>query len=526
MFKRVYRKCSLIIAMTFCLMLLLPGGSVRADDVLEIGIDQAYTSPERLYVYINHNKGDGFEVSVDNSELTIDEVAYEIEGIERFGDSGEAVSYLFLVDISGSMDAGRIEDTKGMLRQFVTGMGSQDNICITTMGNDVSSTGFLNDAAELNEWIDRIAMDPKEDTNLYYGIVEALDLLSKDQSVAYKRCLVIFSDGDDDQATGITREEAESAVLKSHIPVFTVALIKPGAGESDRENAKILGSFARYSAGGKDYTPSLEDYGIEEIYRSVENILDSGLIITLDLAQVNVADKTVKLAASLSDGVIKADDSVEIFVRSGEVKEAWEPALTPEPTPDPAPESTPEPTPLSTPEPVLEPEPEEEAEMPVALIAGGIAFLLIAALLAVTLVRKKKKDPEEQDYEGEPIEETGGTEDADMVPVEQTIASEPTEILQISLCATGPNEKAVYSIKLAGKATIGRGKKCQLSIPEDLALSDIHCELSRKNGKISVRDMDSTNGTFLNGVPVVNSTILEKDDILLIGSHEYRVTWE
>lgn len=516
MIKRVFRKCCLTIVMTLCLILLLPEKGVQADDVLKIGIDQAYTSPECLYVYINHNKGDDFEVSVDNSELTIDEVAYEIEGIERFGDSGEAVSYLFLVDISGSMDAERIEDIRGILRQFVAGMGSQDNICITTMGNDISSTGFLYDAVELNEWIDQIVMDPKEDTNLYYGIVEALDLLSKDQSVTYKRCLVIFSDGDDDQATGITREEAEIAVLKSHIPVFTVALIKPDAGESDRENAKILGSFARYSAGGRDYTPSLEDYGIEEIYDSVENIINSGLIITLDLAQVNVADKTVKLAASLSDGVIKADDSVEIFVRSGEAKEVLES------TSEPTLESTPEPAREQTPEPTLEPE--EETGMPVTLIAGGIVLLIAAVILVVFLLGKRKTCQEEESGDQEKL--TEAAEGSDMVPIEKTITSESTEVLRISLCAIGSNEEAVYTIKLEGKATIGRGRKCQLSIREDMGLSEIHCELSQKNGKVCVRDMNSTNGTFLNGIPVVNSTILEKDDILLIGSHEYRVSWE
>lgn len=137
MFRKIYGKLCMMIVLMISIMALLPGKSVFAEDVLEIGIDQAYTSPERLYVYINHNRGTDFDVSAENSELTIDEVAYDIERIECFGDSGEAVSWLFLVDISGSMDAERIEDTKEVLRQFVSGMRPQDNICITTMGNDV-----------------------------------------------------------------------------------------------------------------------------------------------------------------------------------------------------------------------------------------------------------------------------------------------------------------------------------------------------------------------------------------------------
>ena len=79
---------------------------------------------------------------------------------------------------------------------------------------------------------------------------------------------------------------------------------------------------------------------------------------------------------------------------------------------------------------------------------------------------------------------------------------------------------------MKGEALIGRNKECQLSLADDSALSGKHCSLIYRDGNVYVRDENTTNGTYANGVPVLGEYKVEKDDILLIGSSEYRIYWE
>lgn len=70
------------------------------------------------------------------------------------------------------------------------------------------------------------------------------------------------------------------------------------------------------------------------------------------------------------------------------------------------------------------------------------------------------------------------------------------------LYKVGPGEEEKYPLTLNGKKTIGRKKICDLSFENDNALSGIHCYLYSKDKKIYVQDNNSTNGTFVNGVPI------------------------
>ena len=74
--------------------------------------------------------------------------------------------------------------------------------------------------------------------------------------------------------------------------------------------------------------------------------------------------------------------------------------------------------------------------------------------------------------------------------------------------------------------TIGRRKNADLVIAEDLQVSGQHCKLILDGDGLYIQDLESTNGTFLNGVPLIEKTRLSQDDILFIGSFEYRISWE
>jgi pSer/pThr/pTyr-binding forkhead associated (FHA) protein len=67
------------------------------------------------------------------------------------------------------------------------------------------------------------------------------------------------------------------------------------------------------------------------------------------------------------------------------------------------------------------------------------------------------------------------------------------------------------------KATIlGRSRDCDLCIPLQV-VSRRHCQLSQEGNTLKVRDLSSSNGTFLNGQKIGDETEVKHGDHLQIG---------
>jgi len=67
-----------------------------------------------------------------------------------------------------------------------------------------------------------------------------------------------------------------------------------------------------------------------------------------------------------------------------------------------------------------------------------------------------------------------------------------------------------------GVTTVGRQDDCQLRIKSS-QVSRKHCELFEKKGMLLVKDLGSSNGTFVNGKRVQGQQVLEPGDELTIG---------
>ena len=72
---------------------------------------------------------------------------------------------------------------------------------------------------------------------------------------------------------------------------------------------------------------------------------------------------------------------------------------------------------------------------------------------------------------------------------------------------------------------IGRAKsQCGLSLIDDPEVSREHCELFiGENGNPILRDLNSSNGTFVNGVSIQSDYPLQINDIITIGRVEIRL---
>lgn len=72
-------------------------------------------------------------------------------------------------------------------------------------------------------------------------------------------------------------------------------------------------------------------------------------------------------------------------------------------------------------------------------------------------------------------------------------------------------------------ATIGRSENATVRLVTDHWASRKHCTIEISDGKLVVRDLDSVNGTFVNGQRI-HQACLERGDKLEIGLHAFQVT--
>jgi pSer/pThr/pTyr-binding forkhead associated (FHA) protein len=72
------------------------------------------------------------------------------------------------------------------------------------------------------------------------------------------------------------------------------------------------------------------------------------------------------------------------------------------------------------------------------------------------------------------------------------------------------------------KTTIGRVDDNTFAIPE-ASVSSHHCEIILRGSEIVLRDLNSTNGTFINGQQLTGEAVLKTGQIIRLGQVEMRL---
>ena len=87
-----------------------------------------------------------------------------------------------------------------------------------------------------------------------------------------------------------------------------------------------------------------------------------------------------------------------------------------------------------------------------------------------------------------------------------------------------PAERRGKSYDLAGELTVGRANGCQVALPDDTYVSQLHARIFRKDGRLWLEDLGSTNGTFLNAKAVTSPVALRRGDRVQVGRTVLEVT--
>jgi len=470
--------------------------------------------------------------TANNFKATLGNTELPVLRVTPFKDADEGTSYIFLADVSGSIRPAQLAAIKDTVTALCGKLTEKDNISIFSIGNEVYTQPFVSAYGDIQAQID--AIEPKhENTSIYGSVFKSLSILNTNENCRDKKALVIFSDGEEYSFDGITQEEVSAKIKESHIPIYTVALLGKNPAPAYVETAKILGSFARLSAGGRHYIHTLEKEKSKEIAEDVSDSVHGGLVVSLDMTgfvsdggdMMLRLELTAEGMGTVSDGY--AIPTVGMNFRTEDATAAEEPASVT--------------TTFSAAE--TEEEPERVPSAPVKEKASFSKYLLIAIIAAavivvvvVLIIALRRKPPEP-----EPIPEPAPPAPLPAPPPAPLSVPPPKPVLSVKPSAPPPGKprivlrltkighlaKQVYRKEFSGTLVIGRDAgKADLVFKDDDLLSGRHCSISYEQDGLILRDLGSTNKTFVNGVPVNGRYILEEDDILLIGSMELRVNWD
>lgn len=468
----------------------------------------------------------------------------------------EGVTYYCLVDVSGSMHQDQMEKAKDVLTEICNRLEENDNMVVGAIGTTLETTGFLTDKEEIGRVIEGLVGE-SDYTAIYDAIVDSISVLQSSNSCNKKKCLVLISDGDDETVLGTTRVEAVTSVISSKIPVYTVAVMRQSPNAKQKEAAENLGAFARQSVGGRDYpqiggndSATLEEFNAKEAGGVIVEDMQNGVILTIDTSGIAAEKDEMLLNISFMTDTDTYSDTMYLYAADLKTADDKNTEAIPEPdtggmvpTEDntsSAEENT-SPTeddtsPISDIDDLTLPE-EDQGGISTYVIAGIVAVLVILAAVIFICMRNKakkeaaqKEEAEREAEEREKVERKAREEEAKRksdVTVFRQAPAPPQSCYEVKFTAIN-HENIVFVLDIPeGKTvTIGRNKKADLVLnPEDKHLSSVQCKVYCMQNAINVWDMNSQNGTYVNGVPIkqIGMATVQNSDVIRMGSYEYRI---
>ncbi len=93
--------------------------------------------------------------------------------------------------------------------------------------------------------------------------------------------------------------------------------------------------------------------------------------------------------------------------------------------------------------------------------------------------------------------------------------AQPSEAVRITIVE--PAERGGRSYGLDQHVVVGRSSQCDIALPEDSYVSQNHARIYRRDGRVWLEDLGSTNGTYLNSKAVSAPVVLHRGDRIQVG---------
>lgn len=487
--------------MAFCFLLLCQL-TVTVYAAGELAVVETYTGESEATLYLRGVTGDLSDVDVQAGTTVCGSVA-----CGRLSETGQPMKTLLMLDNSLSIpkaDRGRIAK---IMKNVISGRMESEEIAVAAFNEGiVYLADYTADDAKLLQAVDGITYQSSH-TYLTDVLYELLTEYSKDSEDVFRRIIVI-SDGMDNKSIGYTKDELFALLREYPVPIYTIGVQTGKKGN----NSQLENMFAISRATSTD----------SFLLGEVEDLLEIDQALGADREIVKLA---VTPPDDLMDGSKK---TLKATFASGETVSA-EVAM-----PQKANQAG------KAGEKAKDGDSEEDSEGSgkFVLILAVLCLLALAAIVAAVItIRQRKRSaeagreresaparpnpsPSAQMAETEMLEDPHAGNGGDTVGLWDAQDSPSYQITLTDLSSP----VRTFQAPLKGSVVVGRKQgMCDIAISYDMSVSGRHCEIRERNGKFYVQDLQSSNGTYVDGRRVLSEVEIASGSILKMGKTEFRL---
>lgn len=548
------RILTLVLAICLTLALAVPAAAVT--------IEQVNAEPPEFSIYLYEPGADLGSIRPSDVTVSYDgQSTMEVTGFQRASDTGVSVLYIYALDVSASIPKAVFDASREAVLEAYGKLGANEELALITFGDTVDTKLAGGEGRDQVEAV-LASLSPKDMNTDFYGAVDRIVELSKLHG-AGRKIGVIFSDGVDDIYAGLTRNELEAKLRSNGVSINAMCL----NGVSS-DIASQFGEFARLSGGelylfdSKNASEKLSELldRVNGCYvltlKSQTNITD-GLTHAIRFELGNLPAEVVEVAPAtwIADNTppkiteIVYDGDVTITVKFSErVSNAQlytletvegtslrsNSALSGEDTVILTLEKVPyegeytltfsevadvsmEENPLETKSITftLETGVKEFPRWAYYAIGGGVLLLIIIIILIVALRGKRKRQETDERFthlENQPVITGQGEQVGNQIVIPKARGIR----VQLDIF-DGRGKKYSVSPDIVTSLFIGKHAGNDLVL-EDSRVSRQHAVIEKLESAIAIQDLNSTNGTFVNGAkiqPEVSQRIAAGDELTL-----------
>lgn len=560
--KSIFKKFWIWLLMCF----MISGICVNAEEEMEI--EQVIVNMPSVEMYVRSDE------MPDKNELEVwlQEELLTIENVKKYQERNEGTDYFVLVDISNSIPDNYCKEIKNALNNFMDTISKNDRVIMMSFGEEVTTLLSGNESTEVRKEVIGTLNNKDNRTLMFEAIMQTADMADKLKS-DNRKIVLVFSDGEDFAIGASTSEEATKSLTERNMPVYAF-----GIKDTKKENLNAFGEFARKLGG------TLSIFSAEEATEKLQDIVDviegtwvleltakSNCInnmmntITLKVPTKGITrSKEVLVSKYANDVTVPFIENIEKIesnqlkvtfsetVLGGERATAWSvsfegknlPVVTAIYESDSviiltfeedfyegnykieAPGVTDNSMEQNSVMSAFEIELEGEKSTPKWLLfikewlwVFCIVIVIILVLIIVIVWQKIKKNKGIVYVDGKAAL-------ANNISQRQrvTISDEQGFAIVIEILSGAVGQGNVIQTNIYKSLIVGRASFCDLSL-EDGRLSRQHFALEHKDGEVFITDLQTTNGTFVNGVRVYSDHKLNYGDVIAAGSLKMKIMW-
>lgn len=464
----------IVVLLLTVMMVTMTAGYAFADVPISAERTSVTNSLPSVTIYSDTDRDYG--ASSENTEVKVNDSETDIESVEVFKDSGEGATYFMLIDVSASLSEEDLALIKRSVKNFAGELSSNDRIYLISFGDMVYSQSEAFDPAstEFASAVD--GLETKDDnTKLYEALGEVDSIVSNDKKASYpeRNIAMIFTDGIDDTAGSLTQEEAVKKMVDAGIPLYAFAV------GDDKEGKDSLGVLARACSGTlADIDESSADAALDDFHTVIEDTL----VIKADVRNSSDIMDTFTVRVYVDGEELLVKEDVRSY-KSEDTKDAFSVTAA-------------------------------------KLLSQYWWVVLIAAVavIAFIVLMVIKRNRGVVNVDGKIVY-------GSKVQKRYHVQVKEYNTREITIWASIDGSSEIkQDVTLVESVIVGRSGICDVYF-DDAAMSRQHFSIEICDGELCVSDLNSTGGTYLNGVKIYSKQKLSRGDVITAGKTRIKISW-